>query len=138
MTQNAVPESLESMDAYPTWEAAEEAAQGSPRANAERPAVTFMGNTYDLTALGAVISGLLTLFMCLSCNMGMYCLPFLPLVLGAIGLVAARDSVNEERTRLWSWIGIGIGGAFFLLIVLSIIGFVALYVLGALAWRRGY
>jgi hypothetical protein len=34
--------------------------------------VTFMGNTYDLTALGALFSALLLVFICFSCNMGIY------------------------------------------------------------------
>ncbi len=94
----------------------------------ESPQVTFMGNTYDLASMGALASGILMLFMCGTCNMGFYCLPFLPLVLGAIGLLAARDSVDEQRTRTWSWIGIGIGAAVLLLLGLAVIAYIGFIV----------
>lgn len=67
-----------------------------------RRTVTFMGNTYDLAALGALASGALVLFSCVTCNLGFYCLPFIPLLLGLVGIVSAREAVNEERTKLWS------------------------------------
>lgn len=75
----------------------------------KRRTVTFMGNTYDLAALGALASGALVLFSCITCNMGFYCLPFIPLLLGLVGIISAREAVNEARTRLWSWLGVGTG-----------------------------
>ncbi|MCJ7626011.1 MAG: hypothetical protein MUO76_21170, partial [Anaerolineaceae bacterium] len=36
------------------------------------PEVTFRGNTYDLTSLGALAGALLLVFLCLTCNMGTY------------------------------------------------------------------
>ena len=87
-----------------------------------------MGNTYDLTALGAFAGGILVLASCLTCGQVVYCLPVIPLILGLIGLVMAKDAVDEERTRLWSWLGIG-GGAiaiiFFVFAVLSYFAFIA-------------
>lgn len=94
-----------------------------------RPRVTFMGNSYDLAALGAVASAALLLFLCVTCNMGFYCLPAVPLVLGLIGLLAARQAVDAQRTRLWSWIGVGTGA---FLLILLIVGFL-LYI-GFIVW----
>ncbi len=100
------------------------------------PEATFKGNTYDLAALGALTSGVVVLFSCLTCNMGFYCLPLLPLVLGLIGLLSARQSVEEERTRLWSWLGIAAGGFITLLIVAGIVLYVAFIVLAIVAGER--
>ena len=91
-----------------------------------RRTVTFMGNTYDLAALGALGSGAVVLFSCLTCNLGYYCLPFIPLLLGLVGIVSAREAVNKERTRLWSWLGIGAG------IVVIVAGILA--VMGVCLW----
>lgn len=87
-----------------------------------RRTVTFMGNTYDLAALGALGSGALVLFSCLTCNMGYYCLPFIPLLLGLVGIVSAREAVNKERTQLWSWIGVGAGVVVIVMALLACIG----------------
>jgi len=87
-----------------------------------RHTVTFMGNTYDLAALGALGSGALVLFSCLTCNMGYYCLPFIPLLLGLVGIISAREAVNKERTRLWSWLGIGAGIVVIIAGILAVIG----------------
>ncbi len=106
----------------------------------DRPTVTFMGNTYDLMSLGALASGALMLFMCGTCNMGMYCLPLFPLALGAIGLLTASQSFNEKRTRQWSWIGLGIGAVVLVLIVAGFVIYIAAFVLLAAAGglERGY
>jgi len=101
MTQNAFVER--------TKEQQEEAHDAGSRQNPGRRTVTFMGNTYDLAALGALASGALVLFSCVTCNLSFYCLPFIPLLLGLVGIVSAREAVNEERTKLWSWLGIGAG-----------------------------
>jgi hypothetical protein len=79
----------------------------------------FRGNSYDLAALGALASGALVLFTCLTCGLGYYCLPFVPMLLGLVGVAAARDAIHEERTKLWSWLGIGAG---VIVILASIIG----------------
>ena len=95
---------------------------------ASRPQVTFLGNSYDLTAVVAVTAGAMVAVPCLTCNMGSYCLPLVPIVLGLVGLISAKDSVDPERTRLLSWLGIGGGALVFGLIVLGIllyVGFMA-------------
>jgi len=94
-----------------------------------RPAVTFMGNTYDLVSLGALGSALLTAFLCLTLNYGIYCLPFLPIILGLIGVLSARQAVDTQRTRTLSWIGLGIGVGIVLLVVLCIVGSIVMYIL---------
>lgn len=88
-----------------------------------RRTVTFMGNTYDLAALGALGSGAVVLFSCLTCNLGYYCLPFIPLLLGLVGIISAREAVNKERTRLWSWLGIGAGIVVIVAGILAVMGF---------------
>ena len=102
-----------------------------------RPQVTFMGNSYDLTAVVAVVTGGVIAFSCLTCNLGYYCLPVVPVVLGLVGLLSAEDSVDPSRTRLLSWLGVGGGGIVLLLMVLALVlylGFIILaIVLGAAA-----
>ena len=95
---------------------------------ATKPIITFQGNNYDLAAMVGVIIGGITLLSCATCNLGFYLLPFLPLILGLIGLITAKDSVNPERTRLLSWLSIGSGAVILLLIlavVILYIGFIA-------------
>ena len=87
------------------------------------PAATMHGNAYDMTALGALASGGLLLFLCLTCNMGFYCLPFLPLILGVIGVVGAKRAVNREQSQAMSWIGLGSG----VLVILMMLAGVVLY-----------
>jgi hypothetical protein len=91
----------------------------------ERRKVTFMGNSYDLTALGAFASGVTVLLTCLTCNQFATCLPCLPLILGIIGLVMAKDAVDEDRTRTWSWIGIGSTGVILVLLAVAAIAYLA-------------
>ncbi len=95
----------------------------------EQPAVTFQGNSIDLASLGAMVVGLLSLFMCMSCNMGFYCLPVIPVILGLVGLISARQAVDVRRTRLWSWIGIGTGLFFFLLIAVAFLAYITLMII---------
>ncbi|MBN1248957.1 MAG: hypothetical protein JXC32_14955 [Anaerolineae bacterium] len=106
----------------------------APSEGTDRPRgkVTFRGNTYDLSALGAFAGGILVLVSCLTCGQAFYCLPVIPLILGLIGLVMAKDAVDEERTRLWSWLGIGGSGLallFLIFAVFSYFAFIALIVL---------
>ena len=105
-------------------EPAIEVVPGEERPN---PTVTFFGNSYDLTAVVAVTIGGVVLLTCATCNMGYYCLPFVPLILGIVGLVAAKDAVDPDRTKLLSWISVGIGGAIFLLIILAMMAYFALF-----------
>ena len=88
---------------------------------AGKPQVTFMGNTIDLSALSAVMASAIVAFSCLTCNVGYYCLPLIPLLLGIVGLVAAREAVDEQRTRWMSWVGVGVGGGIFALLMVAII-----------------
>jgi len=89
-----------------------------------KPTITFMGNSYDLMSVVAVTLGGMMLFTCFTCNLGYYCLPFIPVILGIIALISAKDSVDPERTKLLSWIGIG-SGAFF--IIIGILAFIAYF-----------
>jgi hypothetical protein len=89
-----------------------------------RPGITFQGNSYDLTAVIGVTIGAVVVLSCATCGMSFYCLPFIPIILGIIGLAAAKDSVDPDRTKLLSWFSVGSGAAILLLMFV----FVALYV----------
>ena len=96
----------------------------SEPATGVNPAATFQGNNYDLAAVVGVTIAAITLLSCASFGLATYCLPLLPVILGVVGLVAAKDSVNPERTKLLSWISIGIGGVILLLILALIVLYV--------------
>ena len=91
--------------------------------------VTFMGNTYDLAAYGALLSGIIVLASCLTCNSIYYCLPLAPIVLGLIGVMSANHAVDARRTRTWSWIGIASGLFILLLVLAGIVLYIAFIVL---------
>lgn len=95
------------------------------------PQVTFRGNTYDLVSLGSLGTAAMILFACVTCNMGYYCLPVIAVILGAIGVLSARQAVDEERTRLWSWLGIAIGGFILLAIVACFVLYIGFIVIAA-------
>ena len=91
--------------------------------------VTFKGNTYDLTSFAALVSGVLVLASCLTCNTVFYCLPLVPIVLGLIGVVSANQSVDARRTRNWSWVGIAAGIFILAMLLLAIVLYIAFIVL---------
>jgi len=113
-----------SQEALPT---PDEGAAGLPAA----PQVTFRGNTYDLVSLGSLGTAALILFSCVTCNMGYYCLPVIAVILGAVGVLGARQSVDEDRTRLWSWLGIAAGGFILLAMVVCFVLYIGFFVLAA-------
>ena len=94
------------------------------RETAPRRTVTLMGNTYDLAALVALITGAVVLFTLITCGMGAYCIPFVPIVAGIIALASAARAADPQRTRLYAWLGIGAGG----LTLLLTVGLILLYV----------
>ncbi|MBI9046529.1 MAG: hypothetical protein JEZ06_18710 [Anaerolineaceae bacterium] len=87
----------------------------------EKTQVTFRGNSYDLASVIAVTTGALALLSCLTLYMGIYCFPLVPLVLGVIGLMTAKNSVDPRRTQILSWIGVGTGSFAFILVLLGIL-----------------
>jgi len=93
--------------------------------------VTFRGNSYDLVSLVSLASGGLILFTCLTCNLGYYCMPIIPMALGLVGVLSAHRAVDARRTRLWSWLGIAAGGLMLLLILVVValyVGFIVLLI----------
>jgi hypothetical protein len=106
-----------------------EAVDTSESAVPGEPPVTFKGNAYDMVSLGALATGAWLLLSCLTCNMTYYCLPFIPIALGVIGLLQAREAVESERTKLWSWLGIAGGGLTVLLILAAIVLYMMFLVL---------
>jgi hypothetical protein len=96
---------------------------------APKPIVTFEGNNYDLAAVVGVTIGGIVLLSCATCNLGFYVLPFLPIILGLVGLLTARDSVNPERTKFLSWLSLGSGALILLLILFLVIVYIAIIVI---------
>ncbi len=90
--------------------------------------VTFQGNNYDLLSVVGVTIGGLVLLSCFTLNMVWYCFPLISIILGAIGLAMAKDSVNPQRTRLLSWISLGSGAAILALIVLAVIAYIIIVI----------
>jgi hypothetical protein len=88
-----------------------------------------MGNAYDLAALVALGSGAMLLFICLTCGLGGYCLPFVPVIAGLIALTSASRAADPERTRLHAWLGIGAGGLYIVLTLAALVIYVAAIVL---------
>jgi hypothetical protein len=136
MDNNASQEPVGDMPASSSGESAERAllpgepGEGGPPGE---PQVTFRANTYDLLSLGSLITGALILFSCLTCNLGYYCLPLVSVVLGAVGVLSARQAVEEKRTRLWSWLGIATGGIVLLFVVAAIVLYVGFLFLAIVA-----
>jgi hypothetical protein len=95
----------------------------------------YIGNSYDLIALIAAITGLFSLGTCFL-GLNIYCLP---IMLGIIGLIAAKQSADPSRTRTLSIIGIATT-AFLLLLILAIIlayvGFVIVMIIASTGIRR--
>ncbi len=100
--------------------------------------VTFQGNSYDLAAVIGVTIGGMVLLSCLTCNLGYYCLPVAPIILGAIGLIAAKDAVDPDRTKLLSWLSLGAGVAVILLIVLFVAAYIAFIFFAVMADSGGF
>ncbi|MBI3360160.1 MAG: hypothetical protein HY023_03515 [Chloroflexi bacterium] len=85
------------------------------------PVITYQGNNYDLVALAATGLAIASAFVCGTLIYGAYCLPLAPLILGLIGLLNADRAANPARARIQSWIGIGVGGGFFAIMLLVIV-----------------
>ena len=62
----------------------------------------------------------------------------MPIILGTIGLVAAKDSVDPERTKLLSWLSVGSGVVILLLIFLFVALYVGFIVLVIMAENGGF
>ncbi|MBN1218801.1 MAG: hypothetical protein JXM69_07730 [Anaerolineae bacterium] len=92
-----------------------------PPAEHGSPTVTFRGNGYDLAAVIGVTIGGMVLLSCVTCNLAYYAFPFIPIILGIVGLVLAKDSVEPERTKLLSWLSLGSGAIFLLLAFLCVL-----------------
>ena len=93
-------------------------------ASGSKPVVTFRGNNYDLMSVVGVSLAGGTLFACGTCGFGFYCLPFVPLILGIIGLFSLKDSVDPDRTKMLSWASVAVGSLFVLLILAGILFYI--------------
>lgn len=91
-------------------------------ATAEEPngQAVFQVNAHDLSAFIAMICGVIILFVCASCGLGLYLLPVAAIVMGVIGLIMAKNALNPQRASLWSWSGLGTGIITVLLVIMGI------------------
>ena len=80
----------------------------------------YKGNSTDLTALIALVLGVVTLG---SCCGGLYCVPVVGLLLALWGLLNARKAYDPSRTRKLSAIALAASGV----VVLIIVGGLLLY-----------
>lgn len=104
----------------------------SPVTASGQPTPSFIGNTSDLMAIIAATVALISGLCCISGGYGLYCLPVVGIVLGALAVANARSSVNPDRTRQWGWISLGVSGAVLLLIIVAFVCIVLFY--GAAIW----
>lgn len=103
-----------------------------------KPAITFRGNSYDLASVVGLTIGAMVLLSCLTCNLAYYCLPVIPVILGIIGLAAAKDSVDPDRTKLLSWLSLGSGAVILVLIFLFMAAYIGLIVFVVMADNGGF
>ncbi len=91
------------------------------------PAPTFVGNSNDVLAvIAATMAGMAGL-CCLTWGYGIYCLPVIGLVVGAIAVFNASASVNPDRTRRLGWISVAISGTVLAVIFVAVVIFVVAY-----------
>lgn len=81
-----------------------------------QPDLPYKGNSTDVMALAAAITGLASL---LSCGGFYYFLPLIALVLGLIAWLQAKDAHDPGRARWLGVVGLA-GGSVFILSVLAI------------------
>ncbi|MCB0210657.1 MAG: hypothetical protein KDJ52_15060 [Anaerolineae bacterium] len=105
----------------------------SPMSSAAGVGSIFQGNGYDLAAFVGVIVGGMTLLSCFTFGVGQYCMPIIPIILGVIGLLTAKDSLNPDRTRRLSWLSIAAGAVILLLIIIFVGFYIGLIVFGVAA-----
>ncbi len=91
-------------------------------------ATEYRGNTNDLIALTAAVTGL-SLCGYMATN-GLICC--LPVILGAAGLFMAKDATDPKRARTLSIIGLASMGLFILFILCLILFFVGMMILAGL------
>ena len=85
--------------------------------------IPYKGNSQDLTALLAAVMSVTVLLSCVPG--GVYCLPFVALLLGILGYANASQAVDPHRTRLMSGVSLGAIG----LIMLGIVACIGTYFL---------
>jgi len=87
-----------------------------------QPNLPYKGNSTDVTALVAAVTGLASL---LSCGGFYYFLPLIALVLGLVAWLQAKDAFDPKRARWLGVVGLA-GGGVFILTVLAFFAFFAL------------
>lgn len=97
-------------------------AQADALRGAHTATAPYQGNTIDVLALVAAVVGVVAF----SLNFGgIYVLPIFGLVLGALAVLQAGQSLNRKRTATLGWIALGasvVGIVFWLVIFFSCIG----------------
>ena len=97
------------------------------------PNITVQRNGYDVMALIALITGVISLAGCGGIALAVCIppLPIMPLIFGVIGLAGAKNATLPAQARAFSWVGV-IAGVLFMLIVVGIMLLVVLVGAGPL------
>lgn len=90
----------------------------------------YRGNQTDLSALIAAMLSLTTLASCFG---GIYCMPILALILGAIAYRNANIAIDGQRTKVLSIVGMTAGGLFVLMIGCFVLMYVGMIIFAVTA-----
>ncbi len=88
----------------------------------------YRGNWTDIVGLLAAMLGMAAVAPCFMGGL----FSCLPLILGAVGLLSAKDAVDPRRTRILSWTGIGLSAIVYVLIALFVFCYFAFVLLAVL------
>ena len=94
---------------------------------------TYGANKQDVNALVSAIIAATALF---SCCGGVYCLPVVALLLGAVAYFSADKAIDPARTRRMAGFGIGIGGLMLAIVVAFLGLYAALIVIAVVSSSR--
>lgn len=86
----------------------------------DSPEATYQANRQDVNALVSAVMAVTAIF---SCCGGVYCLPIVALVMGALAYAGADRAFDPSRTRRLAGVGLGAGA----LMLITVFGCVMLY-----------
>ena len=87
--------------------------------------IPYRGNSHDVNALIAALVGVTSLASCFGF---MYCFPFIAGILGLVSVMNAKYALDPKRTRTLGYIGLGVGiaGLIPILLFIGYMGIMAL------------
>jgi len=95
-------------------------------AQAPRENIPYKGNSVDVMALAATITGLTAL---LACGGLSWAIPLIALILGFIGWLQSKDALDPKRARWMSLVGLTGGGVFLVVVAGFFVVLMACFVL---------